>query len=62
MRPFTSLPTTACQPNGIYAESESDNVEESHWLITEIDLDTVRRLRTEGQVATRRDWPEQFGV
>jgi len=49
-------------PSGIYAESESDNVEESHWLITEIDLDTVRRLRTEGQVATRRDWPEQFGV
>ncbi|MBU0739782.1 MAG: carbon-nitrogen hydrolase family protein [Alphaproteobacteria bacterium] len=49
-------------PNGIYAESENDEVEESHWLITEIDLDTVRRLRTEGQVATRRDWPEQFGV
>jgi predicted amidohydrolase len=49
-------------PSGIYAESESDEVEESHWLITEIDLDTVRRLRTEGQVATRRDWPEQFGV
>ena len=49
-------------PNGIYAESESDAVEESHWLITEIDLDMVRRLRTEGQVATRRDWPEQFGV
>lgn len=48
--------------NGIYAESESDTVEESHWLITEIDLETVRRLRTEGQVATRRDWPEQFGV
>lgn len=49
-------------PNGIYAESQSDTVEESHWLITEIDLDMVRRLRTEGQVATRRDWPEQFGV
>ena len=49
-------------PSGIYAESDSDAVEESHWLITEIDLDTVRRLRTEGQVATRRDWPEQFGV
>jgi predicted amidohydrolase len=49
-------------PNGIYAESESDEVEESHWLITQIDLETVRRLRTEGQVATRRDWPEQFGL
>jgi len=46
--------------SGIYAESDSDSVEQSHWLITEIDLDMVRRLRTEGQVATRRDWPEQF--
>ena len=42
-------------PNGIYAESESDAVEESHWLITEIDMAGVARLRTEGQVATRRD-------
>lgn len=46
--------------SGIYAESDSDRVEQSHWLITEIDLEMVRRLRTEGQVATRRDWPEQF--
>lgn len=46
--------------SGIYTESDSDSVEQSHWLITEIDLEMVRRLRTEGQVATRRDWPEQF--
>ena len=25
-------------------------------------VDGSIRLRTEGQVATRRDWPEQFGV
>jgi len=55
-------PDYGMPPSGIYAESESDDVEESHWLISQIDLDTVRHLRTEGQVATRRDWPEQFGV
>lgn len=47
-------------PSGIYAESASDDVQHSNWLVTEIDLATVARLRTEGQVATRRDWPEQF--
>ncbi|MCY1665107.1 carbon-nitrogen hydrolase family protein [Rhizobium sp. SL86] len=49
-------------PSGIVAESDHDMVEESHWLITRIDLADVARLRTEGQVATRRDWPEQFGA
>lgn len=49
-------------PSGIMAESESDTVQDSHWLITRIDLADVTRLRTEGQVATRRDWSEQFGV
>ena len=29
-------------------------------ILSDIDLATVARLRTEGQVATRRDWPEQF--
>lgn len=47
-------------PSGIYAQSASDDVQESSWLITQIDLSEVARLRTEGQVATRRDWPEQF--
>jgi predicted amidohydrolase len=47
-------------PSGIYAESVSDDVEKSNWLVTDIDLSEVIRLRTEGQVATRRDWPEQF--
>lgn len=49
-------------PSGIVAESASDDVRESTWLVTEIDLEDVARLRTEGQVATRRDWPEQFQV
>lgn len=47
-------------PSGIFAESESDDVQESRWMVTRIDLGDVARLRTEGQVATRRDWPEQF--
>ncbi|NTJ41063.1 carbon-nitrogen hydrolase family protein [Agrobacterium larrymoorei] len=48
--------------SGIVAESESDNVIETTLLIVDIDLAGVARLRTEGQVATRRDWPEQFTV
>lgn len=47
-------------PSGVFAESQSDDVEESHWLITQIDLTQVALLRTVGQVATRRDWAEQF--
>lgn len=49
-------------PSGVFAESAEDMVEESRWLITSIDLSAVAKLRTEGQVATRRDWPEQFAV
>ncbi len=47
---------------GIVAESESDAVTQSSLLIADIDLAAVARLRTEGQVATRRDWPEQFAI
>ncbi|MCB5201580.1 carbon-nitrogen hydrolase family protein [Neorhizobium sp. T786] len=47
-------------PSGIVAESPQNTVRESGWLIVDIDLANVARLRTEGQVATRRDWPEQF--
>ncbi len=46
--------------NGIVAESDSDAVTESTLLIVDIDLADVARLRTQGQVATRRDWSEQF--
>jgi len=48
--------------SGIIGESESDAVTQSTLLIADIDLAAVARLRTEGQVATRRDWPEQFAV
>ncbi|MCO6187411.1 carbon-nitrogen hydrolase family protein [Rhizobium sp. L1K21] len=49
-------------PSGVYAESPTDHTLKSNWLITEIDMAEVIRLRTEGQVVTRRDWPDQFGV
>ncbi|WP_112827550.1 carbon-nitrogen hydrolase family protein [Rhizobium cremeum] len=49
-------------PSGVFAESESAEVEATSWLVTSIDLAAVAKLRTEGQVATRRDWPEQFSV
>ncbi len=57
------VPSDYCMPaSGIIAESESDAVTQSTLLIADIDLAAVARLRTEGQVATRRDWPEQFAV
>ncbi|SOC95063.1 Carbon-nitrogen hydrolase, partial [Rhizobium sp. AN5] len=48
--------------SGIVAESQSDAVTHSTLLIADIDLAAVAKLRTEGQVATRRDWPEQFAI
>ena len=53
-------PDYGMPPNGIVAESPEEDVTASSWLVTEIDLAEVIRLRKEGQVATRRDWPEQF--
>jgi predicted amidohydrolase len=53
-------PDYGMPPTGVFAESLEEDVKSSHWLITEIDLAEVLRLRNEGQVATRRDWPEQF--
>jgi len=46
--------------DGVVAESESLMPAVSRWLVCDIDLDEVRRVRQEGQVFTRRDWPEQF--
>lgn len=46
--------------NGVIAESESLCPTASQWLICELDLDEVRRLRDHGQVFTRKDWPQQF--
>lgn len=46
--------------NGVIAESPELCPDGSRWLLAELDLEEVRRVRREGQVFTRRDWPEQF--
>ncbi|MCO7595178.1 MULTISPECIES: carbon-nitrogen hydrolase family protein [Pseudomonas] len=46
--------------NGVIAESAELCPGGSRWLVCEVDLEEVRRVRREGQVFTRRDWPEQF--
>jgi len=46
--------------NGVLAESAELCPAASQWLFCELDLDAVRRVREQGQVLTRRDWPEQF--
>ena len=46
--------------SGIVAESEELCPTRSHWLLCDLDLDEVRRVREQGQVFTRRDWPRQF--
>ena len=46
--------------SGVLAESAELCPRRSRWLIAELDLDAVRRLREQGQVFTRRDWPRQF--
>ncbi|RGP56063.1 carbon-nitrogen hydrolase family protein [Pseudomonas abyssi] len=46
--------------DGIVAESLELCPDSSQWLICQLDLDEVRRLRDHGQVFTRRDWPKQF--
>lgn len=45
---------------GVMAESDTLCPAASQWLITTLDLEEVRRLREQGQVLTRRDWPQQF--
>ena len=46
--------------NGVLAESAELCPDRSRWLICDLDLAAVRRLREQGQVFTRRDWPRQF--
>nr|WP_225779119.1 carbon-nitrogen hydrolase family protein [Pseudomonas sp. Marseille-Q3773] len=46
--------------DGVIALSEQLSPLRSQWLLCEVDLEEVRRVRREGQVFTRRDWPEQF--
>jgi predicted amidohydrolase len=33
--------------------------DQPHWLVVEVDLDDVARVRRDGQVLGHRDWPEQ---
>lgn len=47
-------------PDGIFAQSPRMFTDTRCWLGGEIDLSGVRALRTQGQVALFRDWPEQF--
>jgi predicted amidohydrolase len=53
-------PDLGMPKDGVVALSESLNPLGSQWLMCEVDLEAVRRVRQEGQVFTRRDWPEQF--
>lgn len=46
--------------DGVMALSESLDPQCSRWLVCDLDLEAVRRVRQQGQVFTRRDWPEQF--
>lgn len=46
--------------DGVMAESEQLSPASSQWLLCELDLDKVRWVREQGQVFTRKDWPEQF--
>ncbi|MGJ7547069.1 carbon-nitrogen hydrolase family protein [Pseudomonas alloputida] len=46
--------------DGVVALSQAMSPVSSQWLVCEVDLEEVRRVRREGQVFTRRDWPEQF--
>ncbi|MFJ4067481.1 carbon-nitrogen hydrolase family protein [Pseudomonas sp. NPDC089996] len=46
--------------DGVVALSEALSPVSSQWLVCDVDLEQVRRVRREGQVFTRRDWPEQF--
>ena len=46
--------------DGVVALSTELDPAGSRWLICNVDLAAVRRVREQGQVFTRRDWPEQF--
>ncbi|MFC3606654.1 carbon-nitrogen hydrolase family protein [Stutzerimonas tarimensis] len=46
--------------DGVVALSADGCPCDSRWLISDLDLDAVRRVHQQGQVFTRRDWPEQF--
>ena len=53
-------PDRGMPSSGVIAESAELCPSESRWLYAELDLAEVRRVREQGQVFTRRDWPLQF--
>jgi len=55
-------PDRGMPADGVVAQSEELCPELSQWLHAGLDLDEVRRVRTDGQVFIRRDWPEQLRV
>lgn len=55
--PDRGMPT-----DGVIAQSSDLCPELSQWLYADLDLEEVRRVRTNGQVFIRRDWPEQWQV
>lgn len=56
-------PTVGLAPwSPALAESAERCPAQSRWLVADLDLDRVRRVRAEGQVFIRRDWPEQFDL
>lgn len=48
--------------DGVIALSAELDPPGSQWLWCDLDLGLLRRVRREGQVLTRRDWPEQFSA
>ncbi|MFF7710434.1 nitrilase-related carbon-nitrogen hydrolase [Pseudomonas sp. NPDC007930] len=48
--------------DGVVAQSAELCPAASQWLLAELDLAALKRVREQGQVFTRRDWPEQWGV
>ncbi|KTT41620.1 amidohydrolase [Pseudomonas oryzihabitans] len=55
-------PDRGMPADGVIAQSDDLCPEFSRWLHAEVDLHEVRRVRTNGQVFIRRDWPEQWQV
>ncbi|MBV1790228.1 carbon-nitrogen hydrolase family protein [Marinobacterium sp. D7] len=43
--------------NGVLAQGRADT---PGWVVAELDLDTLAKVRREGQVFNHRDWPGQF--
>ncbi|MBD1551965.1 carbon-nitrogen hydrolase family protein [Pseudomonas typographi] len=57
------VPPDYGQPaNGVVAESTELCPASSQWLFADLELAALRRVRDEGQVFTRRDWPLQWEV